>query len=55
MLIFLFGEVIPKNVAFPFAIVLSFIYALPFYIAHTLSYTLQIFVQKIGGCPHALG
>jgi len=46
MLIFLFGEVIPKNVAFPFATVLSFIYALPFYIIHTLLTPVRFLFKK---------
>jgi Hemolysins and related proteins containing CBS domains len=47
MLIFLFGEVIPKNVAFPFATVLSFIYALPFYIVHTLLTPIRFLFKKL--------
>lgn len=46
MLIFIFGEVIPKNVAFPFATVLSFIYAVPFYVVHTLLTPIRLLFKK---------
>jgi Hemolysins and related proteins containing CBS domains len=46
MLIFIFGEVIPKNVAFPFATVISFIYALPFYVVHTLLIPIRLLFKK---------
>jgi CBS domain containing-hemolysin-like protein len=46
MLIFTFGEVIPKNVAFPFATVLSFIYAVPFYVVHTLLTPIRLLFKK---------
>ncbi|MFZ8787356.1 CNNM domain-containing protein, partial [Thermocrinis sp.] len=46
MLIFIFGEVMPKNVAFPFATVLSFIYAVPFYVVHTLLTPIRLLFKK---------
>ncbi len=46
LLIFLFGEVIPKNVVFPFATFLSFIYALPFYVIHTLLTPIRFLFKK---------
>jgi len=48
-LIFIFGEVIPKNVALHFATRLSLFYSVPFYLIHTLLYPLRaIFSRSIG-------
>jgi len=45
-LIFVFGEVLPKNIVLPFSTYLSLIYSVPFYIAYLVLSPLRIILEK---------
>jgi len=45
-LIFIFGEVLPKNIVLHFATRLSLFYSVPFYLIHTLLYPLRVLFSR---------